>query len=147
MPESANTSAICTSCFKIQLEAQDSRPTWLPQCIDKNYNSYLQIFSKPSIACDLLLRSVPANTLLICNNLEKSRLLYRSTAQILRGLPCIRHFVSSCSPDLAPGSPLAFCKAWGPRRGSWLPLPRCPLGQCQGMAFWLIKSFWKCSYI
>lgn len=62
-------------------------------------------------------------------------------AQILQGLPCIRHFVSSCSPDRAPGSPPVFCKAWGPWRGSWLPLPRCPLGQCQGMAFWLLNHF------
>lgn len=147
MPESAITSATHTSCFKVQLEAQGSHPTWLAQCIDKDNNSYWQIFSKPNIACDLLLRSVPAKTLLICNNLEKSQLLHCSMAQILQGLPCIRCFVSFCSPDLAPGSPLAFCKAWGPWRGSWLPLPRCAVGQCQGMALWPIKSFWKCSYI
>lgn len=32
-----------------------------------------------------------------------------------QGVPCLRRgFLSSCFPDLAPGSSVAFCKAWGP---------------------------------
>lgn len=104
MPESAITSAACPSCFKVQLEAQDSHPTWLAQFIDKDYSSHLQIFSKPNIACDLLLRNVPGKTFLICNNLEKSQLLL-----LLRG----PDFPRSAMPEKT------FCFFFFPWSGPW----------------------------